>query len=180
MARTASKAVKAWTRISGTSRSQGFTLLEVLLVCVMLALAAGLTAAYLTDSDQKKFTVNLGQISAHLRNARRQAIITGAERDVLFATADPEQESPDAPPPEPPDWIDREMQLHFAETLDDPLEELSEVELVFFPMGSSTGGLIQLSDGERDAFLYVDPLTGKLMIERRLDDLEERIQEEGE
>jgi prepilin-type N-terminal cleavage/methylation domain-containing protein len=99
MAPTASKAERARTRISGTDRCRGFTLLEVLLVCILLALAVSLTASYLTDSDQKQFTVNLGQLSAHLRNARRQAIITGSERVLLLATVIAEEPAPDEPRP---------------------------------------------------------------------------------
>jgi len=177
MAPMASRVAKAWTRTSGSSRSRGFTLLEVLLVCVLLALATGLTVSFLSDSDQKQFTVNLGQISAHLRNARRQAIITGTERQVTLATEVEEPETPDAPEPAPPDWFNENMQLQFAESLDDDPVEQTEITLMFFPMGSSTGGLIELSDSDREAWLYVDPLTGKLMIENRLDDLEERLEE---
>ena len=173
--------MRASTPISGIRRCRGFTLLETLLVCVLLALAVGGAAAYLSDSDQKQFTVNLSQISAQLRNARRQAIITGAEQHVRLATIAPDEAEVDdvMQVPEPANWFNPDMQLHFAETLDNELEESAEVELVFFPMGSSTGGVIQLTDGERDAFLYVDPLTSKLMVESRLDDLAEIIQEQG-
>jgi prepilin-type N-terminal cleavage/methylation domain-containing protein len=179
MALTAPKAARVRTQTSGADRCRGFTLLEVLLVCILLALAVSLTASYLTDSGQKQFMVNLGQISAHLRNARRQAIITGSEQVLLLATVVAEEPAPDEPLPVPPDWINEDMQLHFAATLDDPLEELSELERIFFPMGSSTGGLIQLTDGERESYLYIDPLTGRLMLETRLDDLEDRLQDEG-
>jgi len=174
-----SKAARVRTRISGTDRNRGFTLLEILLVLFLLAIAAGLTTSYLSDSDQKQFTVNLGQVSAHLRNARRQAIITGTEKHLTLATAPAEPETPDAPEPPPADWLNESMQLHYAATLDDEPEEVTEIELMFFPTGSSTGGLIELSDSEREAWLYVEPLTGKLIIENRLDDLEDRLADEG-
>ena len=101
------------------------------------------------------------------------------EREVTLATAPAEPETPDAAEPPPPDWFNEDMQLQFAATLDDEPEEVTEIAMMFFPTGSSTGGLIQLSDSEREAWLYVDPLTGKLIIESRLDDLEDRLAEEG-
>jgi prepilin-type N-terminal cleavage/methylation domain-containing protein len=169
--------VKIWTRTSATSRCRGFTLLEILLVCVLIALAAGLTTSFLSGSDQKNFTVHLGQASAVLRNARRQAIVTGVEQTVRLATELPEDDTSDAPPGPPPDWIGRDLHLRYAASLDESLEETAEIELIFFPMGSSTGGVIELADDERSTYLYVSPFTGKLIIEPRLADLEERLEE---
>ena len=177
MAPTESKAVKVRTRTSGADSCRGFTLLELLLVCALLALAAGLTASFLSGSDQKEFSVNLRQISAQLIHSRRQSIISGAEQHVKLATAVAEPDSPDDPPPTPPDWINQDLQLRFAASLDEPLEETTELLVDFFPMGSSTGGLIELSDGERTSYLYVAPLTGKLIVESDLDELEQRVEE---
>jgi prepilin-type N-terminal cleavage/methylation domain-containing protein len=169
--------VKTKTRISAIEGCRGFTLLEVLLVCVLLALAAGLTTTFLSGSDQKSFTVNLGQVSALLRNARRQAIVTGVEKEVVLATEVAEEDPDDESPPSPPDWIDETMQLRFAASLDESFEETTEVVVTFFPVGSSTGGVIELSDGERDSFLHVSPFTGKLIVEQRFTDLEDRLEE---
>jgi prepilin-type N-terminal cleavage/methylation domain-containing protein len=169
--------VKARTRISATKQCRGFTLLEILLVCALIALAAGLTTTFLSGSDQKNFTVNLAQVSAVLRNARRQAIVTGVEQEVKLATELPEEDAPDAAPATPPDWFDRTMRLSYAATLDESLEESAELVMTFFPMGSSTGGLIELADSDRKTYFYVSPFTGKLTIESRLADLEDRLEE---
>jgi hypothetical protein len=69
------------------------------------------------------------------------------------------------------------MRLRYAASLDDSLEEVGELAVTFFPMGSSTGGLLELSATDRRSYLYISPFTGKLIIESRLDDLEDRIEE---
>jgi prepilin-type N-terminal cleavage/methylation domain-containing protein len=172
-----SKVVKTKTRTSGAESCRGFTLLELLLVCVLLVLAAGLTASFLSGSDQKEFSVNLRQISAQLINSRRQAIITGAEKAVKLTTAAAATESPDDSLVSPPSWLNENMTLRYAASLDETLEESSEIVVDFFPMGNSTGGLIELSDSERNTYLYVFPLTGKLIVESELGELEARVEE---
>lgn len=169
--------MKTSTRISAIERCRGFTLLEILLVCVLIALAAGLTTSFLSGSDQKNFTVDLGRVSAVLRNARRQAIVTGVEQTVRLATELPEDDPIDAPEATPPDWLGRNMSLRYAASVDETLEETSELELTFFPMGSSTGGLIELAGEDRRTYLFVSPFTGKLITEPRLADLEDRLEE---
>jgi hypothetical protein len=148
----------------------------------LIALATGLVGSFLAGNDQKQFSSNLREISARLKNARRQAIITGAERHVRLAT-EPEEpfeddEDDDTPAPPRPDWLNPEMRLHFAATLDDSLEETPDLVVTFFPLGSSTGGVLQLSDqGDREAFIYVFPLTGKMLVASTLGDIEEQIRE---
>jgi general secretion pathway protein H len=172
-----SRAVKVLTQISGTSRSRGFSLLELMIVCVLLMIAAGLVGSFLSGSDQKTFTTNLRQVSALLKHARRQAIVTGVEQHVRLdvGVTEPGTDGDSAAPP--PDWSNPALQLRYAASVDDPLEETTEVDMTFFPLGSSTGGLIELTDGEREAYLYVFPLTGELIVEARLVAVEELIAE---
>lgn len=169
--------MKALTPISASRRSRGFTLLELLLVCLLIALAAGLTSSFLSGSDQKEYSVNLRQVSSLLRNSRRQAIVTGSEQHVRLVTVLEEGADPESPDAHPPDWLNPELQLRFSPSLDEALEERTDLSVTFFPMGSSTGGLIELFDPERSTFLYVSPLTGKLLLESRLDDIETLVQE---
>lgn len=159
-------------------RSRGFTLLELLIVCALLALAAGLVGPFLAGNDQKKFSSNLRQISAHLKNARRRAIVTGSEQHVRLATTAEEPFTDGDTPPPPPDWLNADMRLHYAATIDDPLEEAPELDVTFFPLGSSTGGVLQLSDqNDREAFIYVFPLTGKMLAASSIRDLEDQLRE---
>jgi hypothetical protein len=143
----------------------------------LIALATGLVGSVLAGNDQKQFASNLRQVSARLKNARRQAIVRGAEQHVRLATEAEEPSDGDTAPP-PPDWLNPDMRLHYAATLDDSLEETPDLVLTFFPLGSSTGGLVQLSDqDDREAFLYIFPLTGKLLVGSSVRDLEDQIRE---
>ena len=169
--------MKVRTPTSGASACRGFTLLELLLVCALVLLAAGLVGSFLSGNDQKEFTRDLRQISALLNNARRLAIVTGAEQTVRLATAANEPDPSAAEPSRPPNWLNAGMRLRYAASVDDPLEEIDDLELIYFPMGSSSGGLIELEDGEREAYLYVFPLTGKLIIEPGLGAIEDQIVE---
>lgn len=179
------------TRISASERCRGFTLLEILLVCVLIVLATSLTTSFLSGSDQKQFTVSLAKASALLRNSRRIAIVSGFEQEVRLATAAADEqdaadarfndESDEIRALRPPDWLEPDMRLRYAATPDESFEEVGELALTFFPMGSSTGGVIEFSDASetRSSYLYVSPFTGKLLVEQRLEDLQARI-EDGE
>src|SRR5690606_29543630 len=99
-------------------------LLELLIVCALIALAAGLIGSSFAGSGQREFASNLRQISALLKNARRQAIVTGAEQHVRLATT-AEEPFADGDTPQPPDWLNPSLRLRYAATVDDALEETS-------------------------------------------------------
>lgn len=171
--------MKGPTPISASSRNRGFTLLELLLVCALIALAAGLVGSALSGNDQKQFSTSLRQISVHLKAARRLAIVSGSEQHVRLATETPDPGLDERVRAGEPDWLNPDMRLSYAATLDDPLEETRDQIVTFFPLGSSTGGLFQVTDqGDREAYIYIAPLTGKMVIESSLSGIEDRLREE--
>lgn len=171
--------MKGLTPISASSRHRGFTLLELLLVCALIALAAGLVSSAMSGSDQKQFATNLRQISVHLKAARRLAIVSGSEQHVRLATETPDPVPGESARAREPDWLNSAMRLSYAATLDDPLEETTDQLVTFFPLGSSTGGLLQLADESgREAYIYVAPLSGKMVVESTLSGVEDRLREE--
>lgn len=175
--------MKVQTPISASrltpGHSRGFTLLELLIVCTLIALATGLVGSFLAGSDQKQFSTNLREITSRLKNARRKAIITGVEQHVRLATAAEERFAGEEDAQQPPDWVNPAMRLRFAATLDDSLEDTQDLVVTFFPLGSSTGGLLQVSDpSEREAYVYVFPLTGKLLTASSMRSLEDQLREQ--
>jgi hypothetical protein len=112
-----------------------------------------------------------------LKHARRLAIATGVEQHVRLNTATEAQDADGDSTPRQPDWSSEVLRLRYAVSVDEPLEETNDIDMTFFPFGSSTGGLIELSDGEREAYLYVFPLTGDLIVEPRLAAVQDSIEE---
>jgi general secretion pathway protein H len=84
---TGSPAVKATTRTSvpGSKpaarlrRARGFSLLELMVVVMLVALATGLTTLSLRDASQSKLEEEGARLSALLETARTQARIVGTE-----------------------------------------------------------------------------------------------------
>ena len=65
------------TSLSSASSQRGFTLLELVLVMGIVALAAALVAPNLTGLDSRSFDAQLRDLGAQLNYARRNAIVSG-------------------------------------------------------------------------------------------------------
>ena len=59
------------------ARQRGFTLLEILLVLALLALASVMVVPNVGSLDARTYSVQLRQVNALLHYARRNAVITG-------------------------------------------------------------------------------------------------------
>ena len=137
-------------------RQAGFTLVEVLVVLGILALAVTVSLPFARQSNQKQsvsqFTL---QVKSMLRYARNQAVANGTETVVVF------------------DRVERTFSLRQsseAVTVPDAIavefltarNEATETDLGFrfFPDGTSTGGSIFFEDGVARTGLSINWLTG--------------------
>ena len=79
MVRMATVAAKAMTptSLSSASSQRGFTLLELILVMGIVALAAALVTPNLTGLDSRNFDAQLRDLGSQLNYARRNAIVSG-------------------------------------------------------------------------------------------------------
>ncbi len=136
---------------------RGFTLIEVIVVLVIMALAYGLVVPALSSVlDGPRLDRAARQMVASLREARSTALIDG--RTVRF-TVDPASR----------EWRhgDRRGALddEIAFRLDAPPAGRgagAAPSILFFPDGGSTGGRLTLATGERRRLIAVDWLTGRV------------------
>jgi general secretion pathway protein H len=176
------QAAKVMTPISADSRPVfdacmrftreqcGFTLLELLIVLGIVALASIVVLPSITRTESNLLVAQVRQTASAFNYARRIAIVEGAPQvATLFRI-----------PPDDPDYPELKLKViqratipllenydakisYQADINEDP-EVLDIIELVFFPQGGSTGGILNFSLENLDASIRVDPFTGKINI----------------
>jgi prepilin-type N-terminal cleavage/methylation domain-containing protein len=188
--------LKRHTRNPGPSRVAGFTLLELIVVLFILALAAALVAPVFTRSfGQLRLKAAARDLAALCRFARTQAIANQVVLEVVldrganaYWLRGPEwvvsrlggiEQVATAEDPEQP-WQVRLRQarvrpLPVGVTLKsvilDPgtLREDERGAIVFFPQGSSSGGEVWVSDEKGRGYrIVIDPSIGVVRIHQGL------------
>jgi general secretion pathway protein H len=142
-------------------RARGFTLLEILMVLVIMAGAMVLVLSMVgRGASSADLKASARALAAGLRSAQSTAMAT--RRDALL-TIDVEQRrfsfGRDESPHKLPDGIDLKLYTAQAE-----VETERKGSIRFYPDGSSSGGRITVSSGERKYLVDVDWLTGRVSI----------------
>lgn len=143
------------------SRHRGYTLIELLVVMVIMllvyALAAPMISAGVSGSELKAAA---RQVAAGLRKARSEAVM---HKNEVALTMDVEQRqfelSGDKRIYHFPGKIKASLYTAQAELIDAKIGAIR-----FYPDGSSTGGRVTLSLGERKYLVDVDWMTGRVKI----------------
>jgi general secretion pathway protein H len=142
------------TTLKSHAKDQGFSLLEILVVMAIIAMAgAALTMVYRPRQADARQTVSLvanealkARFEAISRNATRSIVLDLGARQ-LFGGSENARSLP--------------RDLSFAATVaENPVSAKGKAEIQFFPDGSSTGGEIVVSDGRVSFFIRVFWLTG--------------------
>ncbi len=147
---------------AGPLAEAGFTLIEVLVVIAILGMALGLVA---TSGPVRSRTVEMqavvDQVVQRARLARSRAISGNrAVRLVLDTPAHTLRIDDDSPTLLPAAMV-ISMTAVSGESVGDALAAIR-----FNPDGRTTGGRIALSDGQRDALVGVDWLTGRVTVKQ--------------
>ena len=164
---------------------RGFTLLEILLVLTLIALAGALVVPNLGSLDGRTYSLQLRQVNALLQYARRNAVITGLPVSARLYGPSFRRDGADiASADEPVRSLERSQEQAaglvktpearwvsdgIAVSYEDSTERLTEVErfidVTFYPEGGSSGGTLIFSRGDRHTRIVIDPFTGRISSE---------------
>ncbi len=138
------------------TKAQGFTLLEVLVVLLLIALGSSL-AVFALSTSERRHTLKRAtrQVEVFLKEARAGAVL---KKRVLYVQADEVEGDLNLLGPDnttlrtyrPPEGI-----------------TLKARRIVFFPNGSTSGGSIVLSDGRIRYRVTIEEATGIVRTERQ-------------
>lgn len=138
----------------------GFTLLEILLVLAVMAIGAALTLPALVRPSGTELRTATGSVAAGLRRARDAAVSTQHPATLSVDLAARQfRVSGEAGYRQLPPRI--ALSLFTARS---QREDERRGRIRFFPDGSSTGGRVTLSSGERRYHVDVDWLTGQVRV----------------
>lgn len=149
-------------------KAAGFTLLELLVVLALILIGVGLIVPNIATTATSAFNADLRQAVAILRYARRVAIVEGSPQVARFIALDAssadfdEQRAAWQRNRTPSDWVSDHIALHFRSELNQQSVERSEIEVVFFPQGGSTGGVLAFSADKLHGEIRIDPITGRI------------------
>lgn len=150
-------------------QARGFTLLELLIVLAIIALGTSLIIPAIGSAENKMFAAEVRNAVSALNYARRIAIARSTPTVATFRYNDPagfrgfsDESRPTGAATRLPAWESDGISLAFRTTPDEEAELREEVEILFFPQGGSTGGILEFRQEERRATVRIDPLTGRI------------------
>ena len=143
----------------GRDAARGFTLIEMLAVIVLIAIAATVAAVSLHGRSRGELQAAAQRVAAGLRDTRTRAMATGK-----------------------PQWFSVDLRAHaymvpgrvprglpaaatvHVEAAAEAGKQPGIARIGYFPDGSSSGGNITLSEAQRSAHVDVDWLTGAVTV----------------
>jgi len=149
----------------------GFTLLELMLVMAIIAMASVIVIPNLTGLEARTFTAQVRDANSILNYARRIAVVTGQPRTAsFFINAQDADAALDDSPRQyqavgANRWDSYGTAIRFRDSTDREVEVEEKIDITFYPEGGSTGGTLLLSQGNQQALIVVDPFTGRISTE---------------
>ncbi len=148
------------------SGSEGFTLLELLLVLSIIGLASALIIPNMGNLESRTFSAQVRQASALLNYARRIAVVQGQPSVASFyAFVEEEDYSEPVPASSAGVWESNGAAIRYRDSADREVEIEEKIDITFYPEGGSTGGTLLMSLDEQRVRIVVDPFTGRVSTE---------------
>lgn len=148
----------------GGFKHTGFSLLELMVVLGIIALAVAIVLPRLGSFEGRDFRVKVREAKALLEYARRTAIVQGQTIDAVFLqhnkkdktgikTLDAETLAQDLI------WQSQTIRLSYNQRI---LEDGEMVRISFFPEGGSTAGDLRFQQGVLSLAVQIDGMTGRI------------------
>jgi len=136
----------------------GFTLLEIIVVMVMIAVIMGFFSSNMMKSLKKaKLRAVSKDLVSAMRYTRGQAVVKHEQKIITFNVQDKTYKAPRKKTVQIPDEV--EIYVYTAES-EIPDENTGSIR--FFSDGSSSGGWVKLIQGEKIWKINVNWLTGEI------------------
>jgi len=146
-----------------TRNQQGFTLLELLLVLSIIAVASVLIFPNVGSLDSRSFSIQVRQANQMLNFARRDSVVRGQPSTVrLYAQQIDEDEETIVDPNLVASWESEGIRLGFRDSTETEFDIDESIDVTFFPEGGSTGGTLLLALDDQMARIVIDPFTGRI------------------
>ena len=146
--------------------SKGFTLLELIIVILLVALMVGMVSPLIIRSIQRSEVNQVGKnLLAALRKVRAHALITNNEQVITFSF---DNNSYSIPSNNKKTIVPADYKVKLLTAESELNTEDNTGNIRFFPDGSSTGGQISLESENKKIIINIDWLTGSVNIERKL------------
>jgi general secretion pathway protein H len=141
-------------------RANGFTLIEMLVVIVLIGITAAVVAVSVTHGlSSARIHAASSDLAAALRYTRSQAIVHAKQETLTVDVTGHTYKAPGRPQVKLPAGMGLKLTSAVADRIDDHRGRIR-----FFPDGSSTGGRVTLSHGQREWHVNVAWLTGTVAV----------------
>lgn len=149
------------------SLARGFTLLEIMLVLAILALASLIVVPNLTGLESRSFTAQVREAHSLLNYARRIAVVSGQPGTATFqlGSASEELDAAAGARSSVGKWRGEAVSIIYRDSAGQETDIEDMLEITFYPEGGSTGGTLELQFEQRVAHIKVDPTTGRINTE---------------
>lgn len=142
-------------------QSNGFTLMELMIVMAIIALAGAVIIPRIGSNDSKLYRAQLKTLTATLNYNRRSAVVMNRPFEM---TLFPFTENNDTTNKlKKGDWASQGADIQWQSDTQKLQNKVFTIR--YFPQGGATGGTIRLQHGRFIARLRIDGITGKVTIE---------------
>ena len=154
------------------ARQRGFTLLEILLVLAIMAMASIFVVPNLSGFETRSFNTQLRQAHSLLNYARRTAVVSGQASTVSFSVIPLNEQGEQAETEFKSSqlsfsnvvaqWNGDGIALRFRDSTDREIQVEEVTQVTFYPEGGSTGGSLLFAQAEQSGIIEIDPFTGRV------------------